>query len=1369
MWKFHCKLSSFFLAAASIALAQAPPLTPIYPGAIPVNSDFALGANFAQTTLASNVNNSTLSIPLTDASGFTVSGIVRIETEFIRYCSKTVNTLNVCSGGRGQDQANGGSAPAAHNALTTVRDVVMAYHHNRLVAEVLSVLTELGTDLQNVDDYSTIQDEGSGLTERRILNFIGAGINCVDNSGNTRTDCTIDVGALTVEEADGAPTISSVTTIQFDQADGFTVTDETGGQVQIDLVNAPDAAISDAITLTNITQVTTRAHASLQTLGADDHSQYALLLGRATGQVLIGGTGAGDDLTLQTTSNVSKGSYIFSELTSAGFLRNTAGGVVTGGNAASGVGACVANNAATTLNNNAAPSCTEFTALGQEIALTTETSGNYVATVADGTGIDGTATGEGSTYTPTLDLTEINSTTFGDNSIATVTHTVDPTGATNPVWSYSNGTVNLSTGNLQEGGVDVLTALPAHASTHQDSGSDEVATATPAANAIPKAGSGGDLAEGWIPTTLDQTYNFTSATTNDVKNLNSELLSTQFDWSQSPPESVAVGATTLTLTPCPVGINGTNTFHELFVNDTDDSPPDETVTITGGTCTSGASSGTVQFTGAAIHTNGTYTLESATAGIQEALWALADLSGVEGGVVNVPVGTHTLEGTLSIGDGSQTPTSQGTASTQQFIRVIGQGLSETTASPADNATELVWAGPAGDPVVFIRGNIEGCELSHMRITGEGTSGDIIRAYGLDRCRLEYLNLYNSSANDAALQLSNIDQSVLARINVVQLASGSSGLRLGDGSTLISSQSFFSSISINGWGDDLAAGDGIYIEGADNNTFLQIMAVSQGLVITDCTNASPIVVTTTSAHGRTAGDSIRILTVLGNTACNGEFVMTDLTATTFELDGSSGNGAYSSGGKLHGPGASLEFKRVGATTFPLENTFIASAFIGPSMISDGLHGPNLFLGLSSGDVGDDPTNSTTNAGQFVGFAHPPYGTEPTDRYMRFLGDWAFMDDDSITPFARFDDDTNQVAFGNVDEFSDAIGRELTIRQIGSDAELIIRTVTSGDAVLELSADGNANYIIIADRAGNKFRIFQGGGGGVKDFLEFLPSSETTRIRGDIVEFYSNTSSPTLRVTIQDTGEIELAELAADPVCSAAEYSFFGNSTRKSLTKCEDGEVTPFGIPSSSVVAISEEFLGRSVADNSIGTHGWSRNLGSSGILSSLAVNADHPQAIRLDTGTTTNSTITLYLSSASGSVIDGDKDFDLMMVVRTITIDSNTQIRIGLGATTTGDPPNDAIYFEKLAADTNWFAVNRVASSENRVDTTVAVATGWHTFRIRRTSGSNIAFVIDGGSDINNGSNIPTVLLSPMAQNKTTTTAAKQLDIDYYAFSFPVTR
>jgi len=48
-------------------------------------------------------------------------------------------------------------------------------------------------------------------------------------------------------------------------------------------------------------------HGSLQGLGDDDHTQYALLSGRSGGQTLYGGTGSGDDLTLSSTSHATAG------------------------------------------------------------------------------------------------------------------------------------------------------------------------------------------------------------------------------------------------------------------------------------------------------------------------------------------------------------------------------------------------------------------------------------------------------------------------------------------------------------------------------------------------------------------------------------------------------------------------------------------------------------------------------------------------------------------------------------------------------------------------------------------------------------------------------------------------------------------------------------------------------------------------------------------------------------------------------------------------------------------------------------------------------------------------------------------------------
>lgn len=74
-----------------------------------------------------------------------------------------------------------------------------------------------------------------------------------------------------------------------------------------------------------------------------------------------------------------------------------------------------------------------------------------------------------------------------------------------------------------------------------------------------------------------------------------------------------------------------------------------------------------------------------------------------------------------------------------------------------------------------------------------------------------------------------------------------------------------------------------------------------LAVTAATNATPIAVTVTS-HGLATGDRIAIVGVLGNTAANGEFIVTSTGANTFTLQDKNGNnvagnGAYTSGGLL----------------------------------------------------------------------------------------------------------------------------------------------------------------------------------------------------------------------------------------------------------------------------------------------------------------------------------------------------------------------------------------------------------------------------------------------------------------------------------------
>src|SRR3990167_2499759 len=81
------------------------------------------------------------------------------------------------------------------------------------------------------------------------------------------------------------------------------------------------------------------------------------------------------------------------------------------------------------------------------VPLTTDTTGNYVAGVADGTGIDGTAAAEGATYTPTFDATELEALTWGAGGNASNIWTFNLSG-TDPVMTFSSGTVSIPTGTL---------------------------------------------------------------------------------------------------------------------------------------------------------------------------------------------------------------------------------------------------------------------------------------------------------------------------------------------------------------------------------------------------------------------------------------------------------------------------------------------------------------------------------------------------------------------------------------------------------------------------------------------------------------------------------------------------------------------------------------------------------------------------------------------------------------------------------------------------------------------------------------------------------------------------------------------------------
>jgi hypothetical protein len=106
-----------------------------------------------------------------------------------------------------------------------------------------------------------------------------------------------------------------------------------------------------------------------------------------------------------------------------------------------------------------------------------------------------------------------------------------------------------------------------------------------------------------------------------------------------------------------------------------------------------------------------------------------------------------------------------------------------------------------------------------------------------------------------------------------------------------------------------------------------------LTVSGATNALPILVTTTVAHGLTNGQYVSIAGALGNTAANGNHQITVNNSTSFYLNGVTGNGAWTSGGTVT-PTGTATLLEVGTPDYS-KSSVIAIAYSAP--ISSGTIG------------------------------------------------------------------------------------------------------------------------------------------------------------------------------------------------------------------------------------------------------------------------------------------------------------------------------------------------------------------------------------------------------------------------------------------------
>lgn len=92
--------------------------------------------------------------------------------------------------------------------------------------------------------YDEVQDEGTPLTKRGKVNFIGSTVSCADNAGSSRTDCTFSGGAGLSDGDYGDVTVSGTGTVMTVDPDAVALgTDTTGNYVS-------SATASQGLTLT---------------------------------------------------------------------------------------------------------------------------------------------------------------------------------------------------------------------------------------------------------------------------------------------------------------------------------------------------------------------------------------------------------------------------------------------------------------------------------------------------------------------------------------------------------------------------------------------------------------------------------------------------------------------------------------------------------------------------------------------------------------------------------------------------------------------------------------------------------------------------------------------------------------------------------------------------------------------------------------------------------------------------------------------------------------------------------------------------------------------------------------------------------------
>lgn len=187
------------------------------------------------------------------------------------------------------------------NLLVAGTNVTLSYNDTAGTLTINSTLAGGGGS-----GYATIQEEGSSLTARAVLNFVGAGITAADDAGNTRTNVTLDttLNTLAAKSFSGSGSIVLATspTLSTPTFSGTAIGSISGNAATVTTIPTLSGEVSNsgnAVTLVNsavISKVITGFTAGAGTVAATDSILQAI-------QKIVGNQGTIPNLTGDITSS----------------------------------------------------------------------------------------------------------------------------------------------------------------------------------------------------------------------------------------------------------------------------------------------------------------------------------------------------------------------------------------------------------------------------------------------------------------------------------------------------------------------------------------------------------------------------------------------------------------------------------------------------------------------------------------------------------------------------------------------------------------------------------------------------------------------------------------------------------------------------------------------------------------------------------------------------------------------------------------------------------------------------------------------------------------------------------------------------------